>query len=376
MTIPTGSPPPELVPKALSFLAMEVGKAAPLGPSGVLPPLSAFLGLLARHRVSAPLGPLHAFSTLCAASPVSVTLHLACDALLAYPAAVCVLDPALSHLKLDWDGLLAALPARLSAPGGVRAVRLAHSLLRMRSTVNVVVKHSEALMRALVKAYDGADTRAKGEMLVLARALVGKDTELRRRLENAGPRGVPLVNQSMGRDYADLFEAHRALGDAEAAATRGAHDEEHGTDPVRPPSSASAVVVLYFELTFSAWPTSQRSSRISRHTCSATRSRTQGSLPQGRTRTTRPRRSSTPSSATSCPPSSQRSRPLRLRTDRLPPHRRWRRPSSRCRNPRPPRRGDRSSLTRTSPRSGSRIRTFSFPPCTTARGAKLPISGT
>ncbi|EKC97922.1 hypothetical protein A1Q2_07719 [Trichosporon asahii var. asahii CBS 8904] len=231
MTIPTGSPPSELLPKALSYQAMEVGKAAPLGPSGVLAPLSAFLGLLARHRTSAPLGPLHAFSTLCDESPESISLPLACDALLAYPAAVSVLDPALSHLKLDWDGLLSALPSRVSAPGGVRAVRLAHSLLRLRSTENAVVKHSEALMRALAKAYGGADTRSKGEMLVLARALVGKDHELRRLLENEGPRGVPLVNQSMGRDYADLFEAHRALGDAEAAATRGAHDEEHGADP-------------------------------------------------------------------------------------------------------------------------------------------------
>lgn len=232
MTIPTGSPPPELVPKALSYLAMEVGKAAPLGPSAVLPPLSAFLSLLARHRVSAPLGPLHAFSSLCAESPDSVTLPLACDALLAYPAAVCVLDPALSHLRLDWDGLLAALPSRVGAPGGVKVVRLAHSLLRMRSTENAVVKHSQTLVRALARAYGAADARAKGEVLVLARALVGKDAELRRLLENEGPRGVPLVNQSMGRDYADLFEAHRALADGEAAATRDAHDAEHATDPV------------------------------------------------------------------------------------------------------------------------------------------------
>lgn len=235
MTIPTGSPPPELLPKALSYLAMEVGKAAPLGPSGVLPPLTAFMSLLARHRVSTPLGPLHAFSTLCAESPESVNLPLACDALLAYPAAVGLLDTAVSHLKVDWNGLLSALPSRVDAPGGVRAVRLAHALLRMRSTENLVVKHSEALVRALVKAYAGMDARSKGETLVLARALVGKDAELRRLLENEGPRGVPLVNQSMGRDYADLFEAHRALGDAEAAATRGAHDEEHGTDPVSIP---------------------------------------------------------------------------------------------------------------------------------------------
>lgn len=235
MTIPTGSPPPEMLPKALSYLAMEVGKAAPLGPSGVLAPLSAFLSLLARHRTSAPLGPLHAFSALCSESPDSVSLELACDALLSYPSAVCVLDPAISHLKLDWDGLLAALPSHVGAPGGVRAVRLAHSLLRLRSTENAVVKHSQALVRALAKAYPGADTRTKGEMLVLARALAGKDHELRRLLENEGPRGVPLLNQSMGRDYSDLFESHRALGDAEAAATRGAHDEEHGTDPVRIP---------------------------------------------------------------------------------------------------------------------------------------------
>lgn len=357
MTIPTGSPPSELLPKALSYQAMEVGKAAPLGPSGVLAPLSAFLGLLARHRTSAPLGPLHAFSTLCDESPESISLPLACDALLAYPAAVSVLDPALSHLKLDWDGLLSALPSRVSAPGGVRAVRLAHSLLRLRSTENAVVKHSEALMRALAKAYGGADTRSKGEMLVLARALVGKDHELRRLLENEGPRGVPLVNQSMGRDYADLFEAHRALGDAEAAATRGAHDEEHGADPVSDSGFACiATATSPAKLTTSAWRTSQPSSRTSQRICSATRSRIPISLPRELTPTTQLHRSSTPFSATSSPPSSRRSRLLPPQMGLLPPRRLLRRPLNQCRNQRPRRRGDRSSRTRIWPSSESRIR--------------------
>lgn len=357
MTIPTGSPPPELLPKALSYLAMEVGKAAPLGPSGVLAPLSAFLSLLARHRTSVPLGPLHAFSALCAESPDSVSLPLACDALLSYPSAVCVLSPAVSHLKLDWDGLLSALPSRVGAPGGVRAVRLAHSLLRLRSTENAVVKHSQALVRALSKAYPGADTRTKGEMLVLARALVGKDHELRRLLENEGPRGVPLLNQSMGRDYSDLFESHRALGDAESAATRGAHDEEHATDPVRIAQYNSFVVVVG-KLMISAWRISPPSFPTFRRTCSATRSRTPTSRPEGRTQTTRPRPSSTRSSGTSCPRSLRSLRPLHLLTDRLLPRRPLRRQSSPCRNQVRRRRGDRSSRTRTWPRSGSRIRAY------------------
>lgn len=227
-TIPSGDPPPHLLAKALSYLAMEVGKAAPLGPSSLVPILSRYLSLLARHRTSAPLGPLHAFSSLCAEAPEYVTVPLACDAVLAYPAEVGVLDSALSNVKVDFDALVRRLPSRLSRQG----VRLAHGLLRLRTTENVVVKHSQDLVRAMVRAYPQASAGEKGEMLVLARALVGKDAELRKLLTNEGPKGVPLLSQSMGRDYADLFEARLPLPEAQAVSVRDAHDAERSTDPV------------------------------------------------------------------------------------------------------------------------------------------------
>lgn len=227
-TMPSGAPPPELLPKALSYLAMEVGKAAPLGASSLAPILSRYMSLLARHRTSAPLGPLHAFSALCAEGPEYVSLPLACDAVLAYPCEVGVLDAALAHLTLDFDSLLRALPGRLSRQG----VRLAHGLLRLRATENVVVKHSRELVRAMASAYASAGAAEKGEMLVLARALVGKDAELRKLLPPDGPKGVPLLSQGIGRDYADMFEARVPLHEAQRSATRDAHDEERAHDPV------------------------------------------------------------------------------------------------------------------------------------------------
>ncbi|WOO77510.1 CUE domain-containing protein 3 [Vanrija pseudolonga] len=252
--LPTEPPPHELAERALPYLVSAVSRAAPNGPSALLPPLSLALSTLARarlagQRLSSPLAPLHAFVSLATEDPAAVPLSLAYDALLAYPADSAALSPALdavlsAHLD-ETATLVPALTRRLSSASKplelLAPARLAHALLRASDALAaLLLEHADDLVPAISAAYARLgggrdDVRAKSEALLLVRAIAGlmgrgaASAALVRLMGDAGVKGTALVNQSLRDDYA-LF----TTGDVDAdvrAVLKALQDDERADDP-------------------------------------------------------------------------------------------------------------------------------------------------
>lgn len=245
--LPAGPPPPHLWDKALPYLAARIAAASVDGPTAVQPVLQLALSTLAAARlagtrVTVPLAPLHAFASLAAEDPDSVSLPLLCDALLAYPVEVAVLTPAVAAKVYELPELIDALVGRLkttpSANSLLATSRLLHALLRAHDEgAALLIESAESLVPAIGHCYDviGSDkdaTGAKAEALTFVRALAhlaGPGAAALRNLVGGRSGGAPLVDGAMADDF-DLFnDAH--LGDKEAAIVRDLHDEERSDDP-------------------------------------------------------------------------------------------------------------------------------------------------